>query len=309
MVEILPFTFTASYFTQNYTAAVPSLMPQHSSKIISSSIVFPPVSLAVPTTVERPIAIPVVPVVPAKPAQKMFHCGNKTHDSLFVCFYVLKNNDAMLYHRDARRWSILERQHKIEVAATLRDRNNVLRLTDLFPKKGATKIGQIDDELTNQNNPTISIKTFISLCCIYQISIVLIDDDLRTMCILALDQSFPKHSVHIRCSNSCIMWDNDLDVLKQRTTGYATVSPTDVTFAFQLCENIVTYPKTKTIKTTTVNIGNDNELKAAGAYKLEELQAICIARDICCAKITGTGRGNKILKIDLYNSILKKMTM
>jgi hypothetical protein len=237
----------------------------------------------------------------------MFHCGNKTHDSLFVCFYVLKNNDAMRYHRDARRWPMLERQHKIEAAAALRDPENMQRLVQLFPKKGATKVGQIDDDLTNPKNPTISIKTFISLCCICCINIVLVDDDLRTMCVLQSDStfnnSFPKHSVHIRGGNCCIMWDNDLDILKQRTEGYATVFPADVTFALQLCEKNVSYPRPK-----AAAIGNNNnELKTVGAYKVEELQTMCIARDICCAKIAGTGKGNKILKIDLYNSILQKM--
>jgi hypothetical protein len=125
------------------------------------------------------------------------------------------------------------------------------------------------------------------------------------MCILVNDNEsdiYPKHSVHIRTNNSCIMWNNDLDVLKQRTEGYETISPADTTFDVQLC--ILTSKKAKSRAKSDVT--TDKNLKAITAYKTEELQAMCIARDICCGKIAGTGKGNKILKIDLYNSILQK---
>ncbi len=139
---------------------------------------------------------------------------------------------------------------------------------------------------------------------------MLIDDDLHTMCVLQSlnadreSNGFPKHSVHIRHGNCCIMWDNDVDVLKQRTEGYETISPSDVTFDLQLCDS--SSKKTKFNSKSTVTTSLD-KLKAIGAYKMEELQAMCIVRDICCSKIAGTGKGNKILKIDVYNSILKKM--
>ena len=36
------------------------------------------------------------------------------------------------------------------------------------------------DELTNETHKTISIKTFVSLCCIFNIPIILVDDDVKT---------------------------------------------------------------------------------------------------------------------------------
>ena len=319
--SIVPFMFNLEYFT-----ATPS---PKSTINIKKPIIFPPVSISVPLlTITVPpeesksdgcLTVPCNTPVnsehsppPPISKQQMFHCGNKTHDSLFVCFHVLQNKNAMAYHRESRKWNVLERQYKIKLAETLRDDANNRHLAELFPGRNTSyaspaQIGKIDDELTNELHPMISVKTFVALCWMRRISVVLIDDDLRTMCVVQNSEAYPNDSVHIRQGQSCIMWNNDLDMLQKKVEGYQNIMPHEVGFVLQL---ILPPPpsQTKKQKITATKEKDDKKssMKSMSSYKLEELQALCIALNISYTDIQGTGKGNKILKKDLYEHIVQQ---
>ena len=159
-------------------------------------------------------------------------------------------------------------------------------------------MGKIDDELTNETHKTISIKTFVSLCCIFNIPIILVDDDVKTMCLVGNDA---QNSVHIREGNSCIMWNNDLNDIQNKLNGYQNIMPDETTFTLQLL-----FP-TKNKTTPTPITMTQSTIKPISSYKLEELQTMCIARNISYTDIRGTGKGNKILKKDLYDSIINQI--
>ena len=327
--SIVPFMFTLEYFTTSQQPIITTTIPPPSTINIKKRIIFPPVSISVPRlTITVPFeesksdgcsTVPYNTPVNSPPPmsiQQMFHCGNKTHDSLFVCFHVLQNKNAMVYHRESRKWKVLERQYKIKQAAALRDDANNRRLAELFPGRNASyaspaQIGKIDDELTNELHPIISVKTFIALCWINRISVILIDDDLRTMCVVQNSDTYPKNSVHTRQGQSCILWNNNLDILQKKVEGYQNIMPHEVGFVLQLI--LPQLSQTKKQKTTTntntkKNTKDDKKssIKSMSSYKLEELQALCIALNISYTNIQGTGKGNKILKKDLYDIIVQQ---
>jgi len=319
-VTNIPFMFTSEYFIDKKTLDEPSINNLNAT----SPIVFPPVSMHVPIFVSS------TAVKRCENISNTFHCGNKNHDSLFVCFYVLKNKDAMLYHRNAQKWNVLERQHKIEFAARLRDDKHLRTLSELFPRRNSQyaspgQIDKIDDELSNDEHPCIGAKTFITLCWMYCIPIILINDDMRTMCVIQnnvhelkapvlenASLNYPKHSVTTIQGNSYIMWNHNLDVLQQKLTGYINIMPHEVPFASQLMVPIIKKNKTNLSDNNAIQKDENknkikNKIKSMGAYKMEELQALCIAWNISYTDISGSGKANKILKKDLYDAVVSKL--
>jgi len=341
MTDIIsPFMFNKEYFETNYSEPN-KISPINTAAAFASTIasatafpsnvpsfVFPPVSVSIPqpdtntntnttaTATTNATSIPRLDIPSSSVKMPEFHCENKAHDSLFVCFYVLYKKDAMLYYRDARRWEILERQYKIQFAETLREPKNSEKLMHLFPKKGISKggsgsqIGKIDDELINECRKTISIKTFISLCCMQNINVVLADHDTKTMCILTTtndnDNHVPTTIIHISNEKASIAWNTDAEYLKQQTQDYSFVSPSATSFTQHLMETTKGNGKSKdkhnaTEKTQALNI--TGLLKGVNAYKMEQLQSMCEEYNINHTQIKGTGKGGKIIKADLYNSI------
>lgn len=310
-----PNKFSSTNQKRNYTATVSASSPSSLCCNVPS-FVFPPVSVSIPQPDANANAnitsIPHLDIPSSVSKMPEFHCENKAHDSLFVCFYVLYKKDAMLYYRDTRRWEILERQYKIQFAEILREPKNSEKLTHLFPKRGnnSSQIGKIDDELINERCKTISIKTFISLCCIHNINVVLIDHDTKAMCILTSttdnDNHVPTTIIHITNEKASITWNTDADYLKQQTQDYSFVSPSATSFTQHLMEPSKSKGKgkgknTATEKTQTLTI--TGLLKSINAYKMEQLQSMCEEYNINHSQIKGTGKGGKIIKADLYNSI------
>ena len=79
------------------------------------------------------------------------------------------------------------------------------------------------------------------------------------------------------------------------------IMPDETTFTLQLLL------PTKNKTTPTPITMTQSTIKPISSYKLEELQTMCIARNISYTDIRGTGKGNKILKKDLYDSIINKI--
>ena len=282
MIQI-PFMFTPDYFI---SAIQPIYMD--TGKKTELQFVFPPVSVA-PKDVKKQL-----------PQPQMFHAGNKTHDAMFVCFYVLLNG-VMKYHQNTRSWNILERQHKILFAEKLRTDENRVLLNQVFNK---VFVGKIDDELTNTNTPTISIKTFAAICYMSSVSVMVIDDNLYSMTIIQPHgTAFPKHALHIKDGSVYIMWD-ECSVSKYDDCQY--VNTTNLGFTAQLIDQVVEKEMTK-IKANQTNakkIASGNLLKAIGSYRMEELQVMCVELNIGYMDIPFTGK--KVLKKDIYDYIKTK---
>lgn len=302
----LPFEFSSEYFLQPNAQNPGQSRFEQDNDNNTLPIVFPPRSINIP------IATNVTETTIVK-QQPMFHCGNKQHDSLFVCFYVLKYN-AMEYHKNTRQWSILERQHKINFVEKLRNENTRKILTDVFSN---TQLGKMDDELANTQHPTISVKTFVALCFTFKISVILVDDDLQTMTVIhPSDTDFPTHAVHIKTEaqnapnyrnapNYYIMWN---ECKNTQFDGYTYVNPRNLGFTSQLVDLVEEKEREKKVvknKKTKSDVDSDSitGLKAISNYRIEELYAMCITYKIDISVIPCTGKGNKLLKKDLYDYI------
>ena len=166
----------------------------------------------------------------------------KQKDSLFWCFYILKNGFSKYEMEIFNQYFIIEKQEKFKYIDLLRKNKDILKMHKIKP------LTELEDDLANKER--ISIKTFFALCSIEKINIALIDK--RKIYEFIFDDSPNFHVVH-RDSISYehyIELDINADKLLQYRESYYKVNSCD------------------------------NGLKAMSSYKLEELIELCKKLDI-----------------------------
>lgn len=89
----------------------------------------------------------------------------KQKDSLFWCFYILKNGFASYELIDNKHF-IIEKEEKYKYVNTIRGKKELMKINKVKP------FGDIENDLAN--NPYISIKTFFALCIVEEINIILV---------------------------------------------------------------------------------------------------------------------------------------
>jgi hypothetical protein len=169
----------------------------------------------------------------------------KQKDSLFWCFYILKNGYFNYEMEINNQYFVVEKAEKFKYIEKVRQQKALLKLHKLKP------LTEIEDDLANK--PRISIKTFFALCVLENINILLVNKRkiYELLCVDINDQ----HPVNIVHRNGetyehQIELDVTDDILQKYRDTYFKVSSFDAT------------------------------LKSIGSYKLEELLELCKKLDI-----------------------------
>ena len=193
----------------------------------------------------------------------------KQKDSLFWCFYILKYGYSKYEFEIRNQYFTVEKSEKYKYIELFRQPNNkaLLKLHKIKP------FLQIEDELANQ--PYISIKTFLALCIIENINIMLIDKRkiYEKICI-DIDENHPINIIHHDLSKQLYYIELDIN------------------------DNIIEEYKKKYYILTSP----DATLKNINSYKIQELIDFCqlLKIDITNEK--------KLLKKDLYNLLVQYFT-
>jgi hypothetical protein len=166
----------------------------------------------------------------------------KQKDSLFWCFYILKNGFSKYEMDIFNQYFIIEKQEKFKYIDLLRKNKDILKMHKIKP------LTELEDDLANKER--ITIKTFFALCAIEKINIALIDK--RKIYEFVFDDSPNFHVVH----RDSISYEHyiELDINSDKLSQYRE-----------------TYYKVNSC---------DNGLKAISSYKLEELLELCKKLDI-----------------------------
>jgi hypothetical protein len=187
-------------------------------------------------------------------------------DTLFWCFYILKNGDAS-YETLNNKNSLVAKQQKIDLVSVIRKNKDIVK-TYKFDT-----ITNIEGNLANDDN--LNLKTFLSLCAIENINVVYVSN---------------------KTYYESLMNDSEVIYIVRELQTQAKYHKK---YGFELS----TYETLSTIRNSLYKLEVvDKPIRAASAYKLQELIDICGKLEI---PITNKETGKNKSKNDLYESILQ----
>lgn len=194
----------------------------------------------------------------------------KQKDSLFWCFYILKNGYSKYEMEVNDTYFVVEKTEKFKYINCVRDKKDMLKIYAIKP------LTEIEQDLTNSEQ--ISLKTFFALCVIENINIIVIDKRKYFECIVNDEEN-----VNVICkddnTNSYFI---QLNLTKEKIQNYR-----DNFYKMQKLES---------------------SLKSISSYKIEDLQEICKKLNLDITKLNkneGKNEGKKkITKKDLYEHIV-----
>jgi hypothetical protein len=161
-------------------------------------------------------------------------------DSLFWCFYILKNGFSNYEMEINNQYFVVEKNEKFKYIDLLRKNKDILKIHKIKP------LTQLEDELANKDK--ISPKTFFALCVLENINILLVDKrKVYELLCTDIDSVHPINVVH-RNHENYEHWI-ELDVTKETIDKYR-----------ETYYNVTSF---------------DTTLKSIGSYKLEELIELC----------------------------------
>ena len=187
-------------------------------------------------------------------------------DSLFWCFYVMKQGD-LKYETLPNKNSLVAKQIKIELVSTIRKNKDLIK-TYKFDTKS-----NIESNLANDNN--INSKTFLSLCAVENMNVIYISK--KTYYELLMNDSNVIYIVH------------EIPAQSKYYNKYGFEMATEESL--------------NTIRNSLYKIENIcKPIKSASSYKVQELIEICTKLAIeTINKETGKTKS----KNDLYESIIQ----
>jgi hypothetical protein len=195
----------------------------------------------------------------------------KQKDSLFWCFYILKNGFFNYEMEINNQYFVVEKNEKFKYIELLRKNKNILKIHKIKP------LTQLEDELANRDK--ISPKTFFALCALENINILLVDKrKVYELLCVDIDTLHPINIVH-RDNKNDEHWI-ELDVTKEIISKY---------------------------KETYYNLTSfDTTLKSISSYKLEELIDLCkkLNIDIEEYKNKKILAKQKVTKKDIYELLV-----
>ena len=106
-------------------------------------------------------------VVPPKVTQSQTLFTPSQQDSLYWCFYIMKNGD-YIYETIPNKTTLLAKQHKIELISSIRQNKDAVK-TYKFDT-----IANIENNLVNEVN--LNIKSFLTLCVIENINVIYVSN-------------------------------------------------------------------------------------------------------------------------------------
>jgi hypothetical protein len=189
----------------------------------------------------------------------------REEDRLFWILYVMKN-DTFSYEMIENSRFKTEKELKFQYVDLIRKNKEKLKMNKI------KLLSELEDDLVNKRE--ISIKTFIGLCILEGLNVIILDgrkmfesknNDTNVTFVIKKNLDTSKFQLELNVSNDSIQ--------NYRNTYY-------------ILEDI-----------------NNNKLKAIGSYKLEDLINICSKMNLNCEKQDG----KKMLKKDIYELIVKNM--
>jgi hypothetical protein len=164
----------------------------------------------------------------------------KQKDSLFWCFYILKNGYSNYEMEINNQYFVIEKKEKFKYIEMIRNNKDILKLHKIKP------FTELEDDLANKEK--ISVKTFIALCILENINILLVDKRkiFELTCIDITEQT-PVHIIH-RNSQT---YEHHIEL--------------------NVTNNILQNYREKYYKMSSF----DTTLKSIGTYKLDELIDLC----------------------------------
>lgn len=187
-------------------------------------------------------------------------------DSLFWCFYILKNGFSNYEMEINNQYFVVEKTEKFRYIELIRKNKDILKIHKIKP------FTELEDDLANKDK--ISIKTFFALCVLENINILLVDK--RKIFELTCTDIDDKHPVNIIHRNSKTYEHHiELDVTCDMLQKYRD-----------------TYYKMNSF---------DSILKSIGSYKLDELVDLCNKLNI---HIDANEHKKKVTKKDIYELLV-----
>ena len=190
-------------------------------------------------------------------------------DSLFWCLFILKHGISKYEMELGNQHFVVEKQEKFKYIESIRKNKEAIKMHKIKPLSG------LEDDLANKDR--ISIKTFLALCVIENINILLVD----------------KRKIYEIIMND----DPKINVVHRNSTTYEHYIELDVTK-----ENVEKYRDTY-YKMSSF----DDSLKSMTSYKVEELLELCNKLNIDLLqdnKEKGEKGEKKRTKKDIYELVV-----
>ena len=193
--------------------------------------------IQVPIQKQIPIQAPPKPKLVSK-KETIYRPRQK--DSLFWCFYILKNGFSNYEMEINNQYFVVEKTEKFKYIELIRKNKDILKIHKIKP------LTELEDDLANKDK--ISVKTFFALCVLEDINVLLVDK--RKILEITCKDIDHEHPVNIIHRNSKTYEHHiELDVtpimVQQYRDTYYTMSSFDAT------------------------------IKSMGSYKLDELTELC----------------------------------
>lgn len=193
----------------------------------------------------------------------------KQKDSLFWCFYILKNGFSNYEMEINNQYFVIEKTEKFKYIELLRKNKELLKIHKIKP------FTEIENDLANKDK--ISIKTFFALCAMEKINVLLINKrKIYELLCCDVDNSHPYNIVHR--NNETYVHSIEID-------------PTP--------ETIQKYKETYYMMSSF-----DATLKSIGTYKMDELIDLCKKLDINLEEKTNKENKKKQTKKDIYELLV-----
>jgi hypothetical protein len=121
--------------------------------------------------------------------QKMYKPKQK--ESLFWCFYILKNGFSNYEMEINNKYFVVEKNEKFKYIDLIRKNKELLKLHKIKP------LTQLEDDLANKDK--ISPKTFFALCLLENMNVLLLDKrKVYELLSTDIDDMHPIHVVHMK---------------------------------------------------------------------------------------------------------------
>ena len=191
----------------------------------------------------------------------------KQKDSLFWCFYILKNGFFNYEMEINHKYFVVEKSEKFKYIELLRKKKDILKIHKIKP------FTDIEDDLSNKDR--ISIKTFFALCIVENINVLLVSN---------------RKVYEFLCND-----DTPINVIHRNNETYENYIELEATK-----ETIQKYRETYYMMSSF-----DATLKSMASYKVDELIDLCkklgINLDNCKSK---KGDDKKLTKKDIYEQLV-----
>ena len=263
IIDLEDYMFTPKNMNK-YTKHMFQIVSEPKSSIKNIKQINNPIKQAI----NNPINNPIKQAINKNKIETMYKPKQK--DSLFWCFYVLKNGFFNYEMEINNQYFVVEKKEKFKYIELLRKNKDILKIHKIKP------FTELEDDLANKDK--ISIKTFFALCIFENINILLVNNrKIYELLCTDIDEKHPINIVHR--NNKTYEHSIELDTTNEIIQKYRD-----------------TYYKMSSFEGT---------LKSMGSYKLEELIELCIKLNINIEdpKVEQKSK-QKMTKKDIYNLLV-----